>query len=371
MMRYIHYLAPALAMGLLLGCGEGESRVTTPEGAIAVYEAPAETVVAQFGDTKITVGDLRRRLEFETGIYAYGMRHAKKQVKEPEKTLAVFRSQREQQALPQLVHCALLKTYLSREGLELPAEEAEKAVAKTVRSLARGKGKVPTAEAFAGEIGVSPGYFREQVLVDAQEQMALRHFDPDCEKVSDQEIEADFARIDAYVARAVASNRVTWATCSNVLAQVKAGADFTTIGRKFGAEDSNEATEWGWFNRDDFDMMAKRCPAFTRWAFSAKVGDIGGPFDVDDGLSIVKVVGRQEGSEKPSLASKQAEEVQLVRINFLMAEEHPEPRTRDYCKNAVRMRKKFTAQKKLFEGLFNSVKITYPNGDKLDFRRTK
>ena len=367
MTRRILSLIFALAMGVLVGCGKEE--VSTD--GIAVFSAPAETVLARVGERAITVGDFRKRLNFETSVYRLTMMNAKHKPKDAEKRLAGFERSRLRLVLPQLVHVALLDGYLESAcgGAAVKGEEA--ILARSVKKLGAKIGKKGAALAeVAAEIGVEPDYLKKQFLIPPQETKARLCFDPASTNVTEKEVDEGLARLDAYTARAVASNKVTRATCERTLAEVRGpGADFAAIAKTCGADNPQEAVEWGWFNREDFDMMAKSCPAFKRWAFTAKVGDIGGPFDIDDGLSIVKVVGRQEGSEKASMVTKQVEEVQLVRINFAMAEEQPEPRTREHCRAALLNWKAQDAQNRLFTKLFNEATIDYPSGSKLDFTK--
>lgn len=367
MMRFILYLILILAMESLVGCG----KKAAPTESVAVFTAPAETVIARVGETEITVGDYRKRLAFETAVYRLTMMNAKHKPKDTEKRLAGFERSRLRQVLPQLVHVALLDRYLESSCGGPSVKDEDAIVARSVKRLGAKIGRKGAALAeVAAEIGVEPDYLKKQFLVPPQEAKARLVFDPACTNVTEKEIDEGLARLDAYTARAVASNAVTRATCERTLVEVrKPGADFTAIAKTCGADNPKEATEWGWFNRDDFDMMAKSCPAFKRWAFTAKVGDIGGPFDLEDGLSVVKLIGHQEGSEADSMASKQVEEVQLVRINFAMAEEHPEPRTRDHCREALLNWKAQDAQNRLFTKLFNEAKIDYPNGSKLNFTK--
>ena len=367
MTRRILSLILILAMGGLVGCGKEKSSTD----GIAVFSAPAETVLARVGEREITVGDYRKRLDFETSVYRLTMMNAKHKPKDAEKRLAGFERSRLRQILPQLVHVALLDRYLESACGGPAVKDEGKIVARAVKKLGAKIGKKGAAlEDVAGKIGVEPDYLKKQFLIPPQETKARLCFDPASTNVTEKEIDEGLARLDAYTARAVASNKVTRATCERTLAEVRSpGADFAAIAKTCGADNPQEAVEWGWFNREDFDMMAKSCPAFKRWAFTAKVGDIGGPFDIDDGLSIVKVVGHQEGSEKVSMASKQVEEVQLVRINFAMAEEHPEPRTREHCRSALLAWKAQDAQNRLFTKLFNEATIAYPSGSKLNFKK--
>ena len=357
-----------LAVGLLSGCGKEPA--DAPKRSISVFTADPGTVIARVDGREITVGDFRERLEFETAVHRLTMQNAKNPPKDAEKRVRKFSDYRARQVLPQLIHCALLDGYLERECGGREAAGADKAVAKTLKRYAKKlRQKGLTLDDFAGRLSVRPEYLREQLILPAREDKARLRFDPASTNVTEKEIDEGLARLDAYMARAAASNRVTWATCSNVLAQVRAGADFKKVGRRYGAVDTGEEDEWGWFGRDDFDLLAKNDPSFKEWAFKAKVGEIGGPFDLDDGLSIVKIIARQDGAATRSMAAKSTEEVQLVRINFEMVDEHPEPRTREHCREALLDWKARDAQKRLFEKLFKDAKIEYPNGMKMNFKR--
>lgn len=364
MTRRILFLLPVLAMGVLLGCGEGGSRAA--QGPIAIFTAPAETVIAKVGGVAITVGDYRRSLDFEKNLYIF--RNGKGS--DFEKKLARFEERRLRMILPQLVHNALLYGYLDSKCGGREVANADEALAKFVKLFGQKAVKLGP-EGLAAAAGVELADLRERALLGAREAKASLAFDPAQTTVSEKEIDEGLARLDAYKAMVATSNAFAYAVASNALAAVKAGEDFAAAAERFGALEPKEATEWGWFNRDDFDQMAKGCPAFTRWAFTAKVGDVGGPFDIDDGLSIVKVVDRQKGAAAASMAAKQVEEVQLVRINFQMLEENTEPRTREHCREALLAWKKRDAMTRLFTTLFNEAKIAYPNGDKLDFKVRK
>ena len=366
MTRRILSLIFALAMGVLVGCGK--EKVSTD--GIAVFSAPAETVLARVGERAITVGDFRKRLNFETSVYRLTMMNSKHKPKDAEKRLAGFERSRLRLVLPQLVHVALLDGYLESACGGAAVKDEEAILARSVKKLGAKIGKKGAALAeVAAEIGVEPDYLKKQFLIPPQETKARLCFDPASTNVTEKEIDEGLARLDAYTARAIATNRVMRAACSNAFAAVKSGGDFVAVAKRFGAETPAEETEWGWFSRDDFDMLAKDCPGFAEWAFKAKAGEIGGPFELDDGLSIVKVVGHQEGTERVSMAAEKTEEVQLARINFPIAVENPEPRTREHCREALLDWKARDAQKRLFEKLFKDATIEYPNGMKMNFKR--
>ena len=282
--------------------------------------------------------------------------------KDIEKRLKGLVIQRQSAIVPLLVHDALCKVYLKANCGGEEVSGADAYVSRHLKKIVPHVRRLQTLEAFSAEAGVDPAYFRDQILMDLRDEKALRHFDPAVTNVSEAEIDAGLARLDAYTARAVASNRVTWATCSNALARVRSGVDFAAVNREFGGMDEEEAKEWGFFSRKELENDALRT-----WAFGAKVGEVGGPFDLDDGLSLVKVLKHEKGTAEDTMASAGVESVTLARITFPMIVEQPEPRTRDHCRRVLQAQNVRWAKKRLFEKLFGEVKIDYPNGNSLDF----
>jgi len=359
-MKKLTFILPLFVLVCLCGCGEKTS-VASSNGPIRVFDVPPETVLATVNGRALTAQDFRFRLAFETGVFSYTMQYAAQKPKDGAARVALFERQRLSGVMPQLVHCALLDAYLESACGGRDVKYAEKEFAKAVNRLMPKKARKEGLEGLAKAIGLTPEYVKEQVLVSAREDKARLVFEPASTNVTEKEIDEGLARMDAYTAMAVATNRATWATASNVLAQIKAGADFAKLGRTNG-DAGGEATEWATFERDEFENASLR-----DWAFSAKDGAVGGPFEVDDGVSIVKVLRSKAGTDVASLASAGAAEVTLARINFPLFEENPEPKTRQHCREALLAWKANQAKERLFKKLLNEAKIAYPNGGKLDF----
>ena len=150
---------------------------------------------------------------------------------------------------------------------------------------------------------------------------------------------------------------MTWATASNVLNQVTNGLDFVEAAKKYSVFGPDEAERW---TMDEYSEIANE--KLRDWAFSAPVGSIGGPFDVPDGLAIVKIVDRSDGLLEPSLASELVANVTLSRIGFYMIVPDPEPRTREHVREALTKWKMKNAQMSFFKELHDGMKIEYPQG---------
>lgn len=337
---------------LFVGCSREEG--AQAGGEISVLEMSPKQVMVRVNDAEISFGDFQNRFNLETAIYT------KKNAKRNgfETSLKRFQASRFGQVLPQLVNLSLIKGYLKANDIQLDVA-AEKALGQSVNQLKR----KATLEDLAADYGVKPDYLREQLIFPEMMRVACEHFDPSCRSVSEQEVDEGLARQDRYYERAVASNKVTWATCSNVLAKVRGGMDFAEAGAKYGVGGKDEATEWDRSEPSDIENKGLRS-----WAFSAPVGSVGGPFDIEDGLCLVKILSRKDGTMEDSVVSEGVAEVTLARINFNMVVEEPEPRTRDFVRGALLKWKHDRAQKNLFEKLHREMRVEYPHGTNFTFK---
>ena len=349
-LRSLWAWATCLAL-FVLGCGREDA--VLKDGCVSPFEAPRDTVLMRVNGREITVGDYLNRFELETAIYRF-----KHKARQDERAECRFREARAGQILPQLVNLSLVKEYLQKN--KVAAGTNEEAL---VRQFVRGLDKKADFDKIARELGTAPAYLREQILFPEWAKNACEHFDPSCRSVSEQEIDEGRARQDRYYERAVASNKWAWACCSNALAAVRGGMDFKLAGRKFATGDKDEAEAWDAFEPDDIENAQLKA-----WAFSAPVGAVGGPFDIEDGLCLVKILSRKDGTMADSVVSEGVAEVRLARINFNMVVEEPEPRTRDFVRGALLKWKAERAQKNLFEKLHREMRVEYPHGTNFTFK---
>ena len=142
------------------------------------------------------------------------------------------------------------------------------------------------------------------------------------------------------------------------------GADFSEIGLKRGEYEPKEASYW---DRMEYSEIAKENKTMAEWSFKAPIGSIGGPFELDDGLSIVKILERSEGTLHDSDASERVADVTLARITYYLVVPEPEPRTREFVRDSLTIWKKEQAQKGLFDELHSEMKLEYPHGTNFVF----
>ena len=342
---------------LLAGCARDLS------SPLDIDTCRAGMVLAELEGQEITVRDFRARRSLETALVAYRKRDLSAQ--KTAGALAKFTEGRNRRILAELVNQALVKSYLEKRLAGQDASRlriaAEARMEKDVGDALR-KFSFKTLEQAATELGVDSGYLQDQLAVPTRVALARESFAGKPFTVTEKEIDEGLERMQRYHDRAVASNAVTRATASNVLERVKAGGDFAALGRQNAGFSPEEAQEWGDFEAEEIEDAALR-----KWAFTAPVGSVGGPFDVEDGLCVVKILNRTNGSPTPSLAAEETASVSLARIAFYMWEEDPEPRTRAYVRETLGEWKANEAQKALFASLHAGMRLTYPNGTNFVF----
>ncbi|MGN0851950.1 MAG: peptidylprolyl isomerase [Kiritimatiellia bacterium] len=327
------------------GCGRSDSPPTA--AARDVFAERPDVAMAVVDGARVTVGDYRARCRIELWMYK------RRRPNLADAALRQFVASRSDVVLPELMNQRLIDRYLAAAGVAFDEAQMDKAVAAVWARIGE---KRPPAD-VAAEIGVPEAFLRRQFAAPAMVEAAVRAFDPDSAKISEAEIDAGLARQAAYAERARATNALNYAACSNALARVRAGEDFAAVGSACGQQDTDEAAAWGDFEPDELDSEALRA-----WAFTAPVGSVGGPFELEDGLSIVKILAREAGTLADSLASKGVASVSLARITFRLADEEPEPRTRAHVRKALLNWKAKQAQKALFADLHGKMKVDYPNG---------
>ena len=117
----------------------------------------------------------------------------------------------------------------------------------------------------------------------------------------------DIVRVENYIAahndRVAVSNAVNSRLSKDVYAAATNGADFAELAKRFSDWNAEDGVLWGPWDRAD---LKNKSPKLLEWAEKAKPGDIIGPIDIDDGLSVVKFVARDhlEDLDDPDLAEE-------------------------------------------------------------------
>jgi hypothetical protein len=325
--------------------------------SVDVFDLPATEVLVNVDGQKITAGDYVRRLDLECAVYRYMNRT--KPANQLDSLVARFKESRVSVVLPELINQRLVKEYLQANGVADDSQKIQTELKACLKKFAH-KGDLAS---FSKLLKVDARYLEDQLLVPYRVSVARQIYNKGAITVTEKEIDEGLERQNKYYDFATKSNAVTYVTASNVLKQIRSGMDFVEAGKKYGAYLPEEAEFWEKMEKHEIENKEMKA-----WAFSAPVGSIGGPYDLDDGLSIVKILGREDGAEYDSLVAEKVGEVSLSRITFYMLVPEPEPRTRDFVRRSLLRWKNNQVQKKLFEHLHKTTRIKYPRGTNFTFK---
>ena len=180
-------------------------------------------------------------------------------------------------------------------------------------------------------------------------------------------------RIQQSIAIAAESNKVEKALLNTAILAIKNGMPFADAARKYSLL-PDEGTEWEDFDSDDLADIKE----LGQWVKTAKVGDISGVLELDDGFSVVKLIAyEKEGDDEPKspvwLADQQKEEADddppeetwtMVRI-CRKAWDPFEPMTRKEIFDALTKARNREIQKKIGDAIMSKAVIEWPQGTNL------
>lgn len=353
--KFIGILAVLLAVW---GCGRQKIDFG---GKLPIDELPDSFVMARVGSLSVTAGDFRDRYLLETNLLVATRKARNKAA--TERDFHEHAARRKPVLFGELVNQRLVDSYLRRRAIDADATSmSTQRIARLRRNL-RFKG---SDEEFADSMGCSLPYLKSQISVPDRIRLAREDFAPECRTVSEKEVDEGRMRQEAYKVRAVASNAVVHATCSNVLAQIRSGVDFAEVGGKVTEGDAYEVDEWDTLAEEEIEDRK-----FRKWAFETPVGEVGGPFELDGMLSVVKILDRwNEGKGNEETGRTLRRQVRVARIAFHVADEEPEPFTRDYVRRTLLKEKADEAQKRFFERQRQEIGVVYPSGTNFTFSLT-
>ena len=341
----------AVAAVMVAGCAKND-----PTAEFDVYSAPKGKVMAVVNGEAVKVGDFldRQRTELAFFSHSNGKRLLADAETDPRfaERLGKIKRQRENGILAELVNQSIVEQYIAETSVDIPAAEVETTISNSLRKIGYKGG----LEAFAATNGLDAAVVKRHILAPLRMKLAVLKFAPESNEVSAEEIDAGLKRQDDYKALAIASNTVTFATCSNLLARIAGGETFEHVGLTNGFS-PQEAEEWDNLVHDEFTNQE-----FEEWAFSAPIGSVGGPYELDDSIGVFKILDRVEGMREKTMAARETASVRLARIGFPVIDIEPEPHTREFVKDALVKWKMFQSQKLLMNKLHEAMRLEYPNG---------
>ena len=186
--------------------------------------------------------------------------------------------------LGEILRHALIRQYAKKNGISATEGEFDTYVNLLLPKMRR-RGK--TLQSVAAELGKEEGrLFVSYVEDDALAQPLRNHFDTEHTlDITDEDINAVSNRIVRYQERATASNSFERAVLEKAVEAVRAGEDFAKVARKVSST-PNEGEDWGEYLLEELSDN----PKLAAWVRDARLNDVSGILELDDGLSVVKVI---------------------------------------------------------------------------------
>ena len=253
----------------------------------------------------------------------------------------------------------------SKEAINFRRQELEDAI----RMGSVDTNNIVTIEELAERMGAECGkYFLDSLERDAENLELSWLVGGQKLQVSEDEVTAGSNRLAKANALVTTTNSILTARLTKALERIKGGEDFAKVGEELTMFGKEEVQEWGIFSIADFESTDY--PDMVSFLEqNPKPGTVAGPFQCDDGVSIVKVLsviegGKKETTEDDSDGSDDARRFRLARISVETFEQHkPIPRTeiKKILENTKRQKMEAQYGKKLFV----EAVIEFPSGTNL------
>lgn len=298
MIKFIAIIFVLLAVG---GCSRRDS--------VLPDKIEDGAVIARVNGESISVADVRQ-------AYWYNAGYLEQQARlKPNggQALAARLGKLKHELLSRMVNSRLIAQVADRQGVEADAEAVRKLAQQTVKKLG---GRDNYAQ-YALEHGLDDQYLLKRAREELRLGLVFEQVSSTAAKVSYADATNFVKKVERYNFDVDASNRVVMARAAKVLAELSCETNFSEAASKYSEFNQHEGEDWGAFVKGELPE------ALEKWAFSAKIGEVAGPYEVEDGIVIVKLLAREQGVDKPSLAAEKVANVSLARICFkaLMREE--------------------------------------------------
>ncbi len=362
-----------LAVAFVAACrkdGAGESaKVSLPagvyygEGTESITNLPPDAVLLRVNGEPFT----HRDFDLDQALYANLMGFLRSgEIGGDERELQKLKMIR----APKVLNTVLRRELLNQEARRRNVKASEKAVAARRRALeAVLSAKTPVSiDDLVGKLGDDCGRYLLESLQKEAENLELSWLlAAERVMVSEEEVTTGSNRLARANELVAATNAVLGARLEKALARINAGEDFAAVGSELSMFEKGEAKEWGTFAIDDFDATDyPDVPGFL--SKMPEPGTVGGPFQCDDGVSIVKVLDVQkdedaaEGLDEEEMA--EAMRFKLARISVETFEKHP-ALSRDEIRKILEDDKRQKFEAEFGKALFEAAVIEFPSGTNL------
>ena len=271
---------------------------------------------------------------------------------------------------------ALMAQFAKENKVEASEKNIQEAQSRFLKVVGRSKKKI---DDVVVEYGKEDGALLVEYLKGDAVDLTLReHFDTEKRlHITDADVMVVSNRIQQSAVAAAESNKFEKALLNTAIVAIKNGLPFAEAAKKYSLL-PEEGTEWESFDREDLSELRE----LRDWVKTAKVGDVSGVLELEDGFSVVKLLAYEkeddddgqgkalvlnvsDGKEEVETDDDMPEETwTMVRI-CRKAWEPFEPMTREEIVNSLFKVRSREVQKKIGDAIMAKAQIEWPHGTNL------
>jgi len=347
-MRVTLRLLAATAL-MLAGCSEEKGSGARPSDTkpkVSAYAGlPADAVLVSVNGEKLTKGALEERISLRKALLRLKKKDAKTEGEYAEKLRNA--------GLAQFVRETLLASAVAATNRDILEKDRAEKLEEFSRKIAEQPGFVDLQKKLGDrELGALKQEIERQILADRGNAALAAAAAP----VTAQDIVKGRAFLERKNAKAKTANAEIYVQATNTWKRLQAGETYVALAERLNESGADKHI----FVDEDFCEIKPSAYIEDMKYYAALTNTprnvITAPFEGDNGLMILKIVG-----VKPADAKNPEPTYQVQRVFFELAETWPDESDDEIRKQLTEKRRK-DALKTGFEKLFKAAKIEYPSG---------
>lgn len=356
--RSIFELALAVLLLSLAGCGEKDGQDKKASSGL-MDRLSNDKVFLRVNGRDITKGDFLLASSLFDKITRMG---AGDDLNAPNAKAERTKELRQPYTVSELQRRELMSQYAKSNGIVASEKNRKEAIDRFLKLMNRSR--MPLEKVVA-EIGGKEGDLLRVYLEGDAVDLTMREFFDKEKKleITDADVMVVSNRWKRSVEVSTASNAFERAILTKAIAEVKSGAAFADVAAKYSVR-PQDAKEWEDFDSDDVSDGGPLC----EWIKTAKIGDVSGIFELEDGFSVVKVVGHEKEEDVDEKDADEPDPMdetwQLVRI-CRNSYEPFEEQTREEIVAELFSERSLEIQKKIGDAIMEKAVIEWPLGTNL------